>query len=754
MPKPSLEERIASKLASENKGNSGSGSDTASTSAFSSGSGSGSGFATTTIPTTNASTTNAAATNNNIPKNLSKPSLEERIARKLSSEDKGNSGSGGYNDSASATATTAASTTNASTATAGATRNNIPEKLSKPSIEERIARKLSQEDSKPNSNNNKTGKNLTLTHEERIQRKLAGEDRQDTTTTATTAAAGTTPAAKGTIEDRIRNKLAGENNNNGSNKVTAVSAKGTIEDRIRNKLVGENNNNSTEATISKAATVTTAAAAAKSTSTAFALKSVEEEKEEIDEHARTITTTETTSTMDDRIRRKLEGNATNTAAAATAKPTNVHFSSSTKDQDQDQDDLTFSRVITNKVEQYSIPKVMKRTLSDRIKKKLSGDDNYNNATNNNPIKGEDEESSTPDDIIYASMKDDEKVNLSLPTQTRRASNITTVPSIIFDEVEGYHNNTSTATTGTTSTIVAPIDNMYTSQPMHSEPPLRSLSSSSSTRVNNYGVGNYGDQPNPTTTTTVNPSYTAIANGTDDYHDDGDGNDDGDNKIAGYVVQEALTFEGEVIKKERCNGLFSGYTKKQMVFGSIFIVLIMTLVIALSIIFGSGSSSGTQKTYAPTNVPTFQPTLFPSYAPSSDVYKDFASQTGLLPSNTSLLQTVGSPQYEALQWINSENKLSNFTSNDTMNNTTSTTNEIIIDPDNKEYIALIQRYVLAVFYHSTNGDDWTACSTGEKEKCSGNAGVPWLTGYHVCTWFGVTCNDDKLVTKLLLGTLCF
>merc|ERR1712238_428120 len=95
---------------------------------------------------------------------------------------KGNSGSGGYNDSASATAT--------ATATAGATSNNIPKKLSKPSMEERIARKLSQEDSKPNSNNNKTGTNLTLTHEERIQRKLAG---QDTITTATTAAAGTTP---------------------------------------------------------------------------------------------------------------------------------------------------------------------------------------------------------------------------------------------------------------------------------------------------------------------------------------------------------------------------------------------------------------------------------------------------------------------------------------------------------------------------------------------------------------------------------
>merc|ERR1712161_162565 len=117
----------------------------------------------------------------------------------------------------------------------------------------------------------------------------------------------------------------------------------------------------------------------------------EEEKEEIDEHARTITTTETTSTVDDRIRRKLEGNATNTTVAATAKPTNVDFSSSTKDPDQDQDDLTFSKVIANKVEQYSIPKVMKRPLSERIKKKLSGDDNNNNATNNNPIKGEDEE---------------------------------------------------------------------------------------------------------------------------------------------------------------------------------------------------------------------------------------------------------------------------------------------------------------------------------------------------------------------------
>ena len=554
-------------------------------------------------------------------------------------------------------------------------------------MEERIARKLAQEDRKPNSNNNKTGMDM----EKRIARKVS----QDATTKTST------------LEDRTESKLASEDRQN-----FTIAAAGTT------RVVATSANYSS-----------------------FKVDQ-EEEKEEI-EHATTTTAALTKSTnlypdIGDRIQRKLaaenNNDGTNKVTAVSPKST-----------------ATISTLRTSSLS----------SLEDRIKIKMSDENNNNNnnnATNNNPIKGEEDgtlekklitKSSFPDDII-----NNEKDKPSMLTQM--STEMATVPSTIFDEEEGYHNNTTTATTVTTSTAVAPIDEMYTAQPMYSEPPLR---------VNNYGVGNYGEQPstnkimnNAATAVNasfaVNASYTAVDTSTDDYHDDGIVN----NEIAGFVVQEALTLEGEIYKKKRCNGLFSGYTKRQMIFGSIFIVLIMSLAIALSIIFGNGSSSGTQKTYAPTNVPTLQPTPFRSYAPSTDVYKDFASQTGLLPSNTSLLQMVGSPQYEALQWINSENKLSIFASNDTMNNTTNTTNGIIpnmIDPDNKEYIALIQRYVLAVFYHSTNGDNWKVCSTSEKKRCSGTNGVePWLTEYHECTWFGVRCNDDNLVTKLLLGTLCF
>jgi len=54
------------------------------------------------------------------------------------------------------------------------------------------------------------------------------------------------------------------------------------------------------------------------------------------------------------------------------------------------------------------------------------------------------------------------------------------------------------------------------------------------------------------------------------------------------------------------------------------------------------------------------------------------------------------------------------------------------------ISLRQRYILAIFYYSTNGDTW-----GRSDN--------WLQSrVPECTWFGVVCDSNGLVTSLDFG----
>ena len=56
--------------------------------------------------------------------------------------------------------------------------------------------------------------------------------------------------------------------------------------------------------------------------------------------------------------------------------------------------------------------------------------------------------------------------------------------------------------------------------------------------------------------------------------------------------------------------------------------------------------------------------------------------------------------------------------------------------------IIQRYALAAFYYSTNGDSW-----------SNITGTRWLsTSAGECTWAGITCDESGKITELKLGKL--
>jgi len=58
---------------------------------------------------------------------------------------------------------------------------------------------------------------------------------------------------------------------------------------------------------------------------------------------------------------------------------------------------------------------------------------------------------------------------------------------------------------------------------------------------------------------------------------------------------------------------------------------------------------------------------------------------------------------------------------------------------------VQRYALAVFYHSTYQQPHAYLPSASPWKSSDN----WMTSAFECTWEGIVCNDNNLVTGILL-----
>lgn len=161
------------------------------------------------------------------------------------------------------------------------------------------------------------------------------------------------------------------------------------------------------------------------------------------------------------------------------------------------------------------------------------------------------------------------------------------------------------------------------------------------------------------------------------------------------------------------------------------------------------------TLAPTLSPTtVSPTHAPTYLPTSSP----TQRCGMTPearellirivlnsvSNPVLIDTPGTPQYDAFEWI------------------------VNLD---MRYVCpsapdLTQRYVLAVFYYSTIGASWTQCNAPTdfesqeaidiaNANCNitgGDGTDAWLTPSSECTWGGVFCIPvaNATVEKLDIG----
>jgi len=151
---------------------------------------------------------------------------------------------------------------------------------------------------------------------------------------------------------------------------------------------------------------------------------------------------------------------------------------------------------------------------------------------------------------------------------------------------------------------------------------------------------------------------------------------------------------------------SSFGRKKIVFA--FIVMFSVIGIIVAILFGAGvfeddSSEDAQEGWG---------------------REDYINVLAVV-SPRNLLDTVGSDQYRALDWIMSVDKLN------------------VTDDEDR----LKQRYTLCVFFYSLNGEDWLLNTS-------------WLDGNeNECTWYGVTCGQDQrmierieIESNMLAGSL--
>lgn len=88
----------------------------------------------------------------------------------------------------------------------------------------------------------------------------------------------------------------------------------------------------------------------------------------------------------------------------------------------------------------------------------------------------------------------------------------------------------------------------------------------------------------------------------------------------------------------------------------------------------------------------------------------------------ILEVEGSPQRNAMIWMCEDKNV----------------NEI-------EHTELLQRYVLATLFYSTNMVPSVHVQDPKAWKVADN----WMTNAHSCDWMGVQCNEDKVITAIYL-----
>lgn len=136
-------------------------------------------------------------------------------------------------------------------------------------------------------------------------------------------------------------------------------------------------------------------------------------------------------------------------------------------------------------------------------------------------------------------------------------------------------------------------------------------------------------------------------------------------------------------------------------------------------------------------PTPTPPLFPSCCSglSYDSRKTQLFEIFSTVSDPTAIKTPGTPQYKAFNWIISDDKY-------------------CVCPSDIG-CELVQRYVMAVTYFSTAGEQWTNCgafpatSACDATLCKQGHFDRWLSNVTSCSWCGANCNSG-CITAIDLG----
>lgn len=177
---------------------------------------------------------------------------------------------------------------------------------------------------------------------------------------------------------------------------------------------------------------------------------------------------------------------------------------------------------------------------------------------------------------------------------------------------------------------------------------------------------------------------------------------------------------------------------------------------------------------PTSYPFVQvdATLKPSITPTSNPSKSLTLNPSDTPSFAlSLTPTSTKPCHESYTRKINDLKLSRSINEDPNIFFSAQSNALnwLINEDkyycyNDKAYDLVQRYSLAVFYYSTNGDDWRMCGKNSKLTCkpeyfkissdTENANInweiseDWLSQAHECYWAGVKCKTSLIKNPVL------
>mmetsp|Transcript_5612 Transcript_5612/g.9292 ORF Transcript_5612/g.9292 Transcript_5612/m.9292 type:complete len:839 (-) Transcript_5612:82-2598(-) len=248
-------------------------------------------------------------------------------------------------------------------------------------------------------------------------------------------------------------------------------------------------------------------------------------------------------------------------------------------------------------------------------------------------------------------------------------------------------------------------------------------------TNGFGEANVYHQPVPPESAQQNGS-SPLGGDNGDYSPMmmGGGADGGEDGLGGDGI-EAFVADNQVIEAagvaviasdEEQERIDKRRLRRFMMMG-VGCLMLLTAAIVIPVVIVFGTSSDPEST----STPTVAPSNMPSLSPSTSRMKDMLRYAATI-SDPATLQDETSPQFRAAEWIADDDL-------------------VIIEEGNE--VQLLQRYVLAVFYFSTGGDNWEKCN----RFLTCNVGFSWLTGVqNECLWHGIRCTADNRVSKILIG----